>query len=105
MLTYSNYVVSYPTASFVPVVTSSSRPTVTLQTMERTVDEVSWLYFFLFLISHILAIACEVLARRIVHNSPLDRIPAIMSSRYRHRQHDGDIEFSSAMELAIDSHW
>jgi hypothetical protein len=39
-----NYVVRYPTASFVPVVTSCSRPTVTLQTMERIVDEVSWLY-------------------------------------------------------------
>ncbi|KAI0276307.1 hypothetical protein BGY98DRAFT_1090269 [Russula aff. rugulosa BPL654] len=50
------------------------------------------------------AIACEVLARRIVHNSPSDRIPSIMSSRYRHLQRDGDIEFSSAIELAIDSH-
>ena len=39
-----NYVVRYPTASFVPVVTSYSRPTVTLQTMERIADEVSWLY-------------------------------------------------------------
>jgi hypothetical protein len=37
-----NYVVSYPTASFVPVVTLWSRPTVTLQTMERIVDEVRW---------------------------------------------------------------
>lgn len=50
------------------------------------------------------AIACEVLARRIVHNAPLERIPDIMSSRYTHRQHDGDIEFTSAIELAIDSH-
>ncbi|KAI0000012.1 hypothetical protein BJV77DRAFT_1058294 [Russula vinacea] len=50
------------------------------------------------------AIACEVLARRVVHNAPTDRIPVIMSSRYRHRQSDGDIEFSSAIELAIDSH-
>jgi hypothetical protein len=39
-----NYVVSYPTASFVPVVTSWSRPTVTQQTMEKIVDEVGWLY-------------------------------------------------------------
>lgn len=98
-------VVSYPTASFVPVVTSWSGPTVTLQTMERIVDEVCWLYILLFVISHFVAIACEVLARRIVHNSPSDRIPAIMSSRYRHRQLDGDIEFTSAIELAIDSHW
>ncbi|KAI0303946.1 hypothetical protein BC826DRAFT_201757 [Russula brevipes] len=50
------------------------------------------------------AVACEVLARRIVHNSPIDRIPAILSTRYSHRQSDGDIEFSSAIELAIDSH-
>lgn len=73
--------------------------------MERIVDEVSWLYILLFVFSHIVAIACEVLARRIVHNSPLDKVPSIMSSRYRHRQQDGDIEFSSAIELAIDSHW
>jgi hypothetical protein len=51
------------------------------------------------------AIACEVLARRIVHKAPADRVPAIMSSRYKHRQTDGDIEVSSAIELAIDSHW
>lgn len=50
------------------------------------------------------AIACEVLARRIVHKAPADRVPAIMSSRYKHRQTDGDIEVSSAIELAIDSH-
>jgi hypothetical protein len=59
----------------------------------------------LFVVSHFIAIACEVLARRIIHNSPMDRIPVIMSWRYRHRQSDGDIEFSSAIELAIDSHW
>lgn len=56
-------------------------------------------------ISYFVAIACEVLARRIVHNSPIDRIPAILSTRYGHRQSDGDVEFSSAIELAIDSHW
>ncbi|KAH9077030.1 calcium activated cation channel [Lactarius deliciosus] len=50
------------------------------------------------------AIACEVLARRIVHKSPVDRVPALLSSRYKHRQSDGDIEVSSAIELAIDSH-
>ena len=55
--------------------------------------------------SYFAAIACEVLARRIVHKSPGDRIPAILSSRYKHRQADGDIEVSSAIELAIDSHW
>jgi hypothetical protein len=56
-------------------------------------------------ISQFVAIACEVLARRIVHNSPPDRIPAILSSRYMYRQSDGDIEYTSAIELAIDSHW
>ncbi|KAI9467155.1 calcium activated cation channel [Lactarius psammicola] len=50
------------------------------------------------------AIACEVLARRIVHKAPGDRVPALLSSRYKHRQPDGDIEVSSAIELAIDSH-
>ncbi|KAH9179551.1 calcium activated cation channel [Lactarius sanguifluus] len=50
------------------------------------------------------AIACEVLARRIVHKSPGDRVPALLSSRYKHCQSDGGIEVSSAIELAIDSH-
>ncbi|KAI0005149.1 hypothetical protein BJV74DRAFT_329297 [Russula compacta] len=50
------------------------------------------------------AIACEVLARRIVHNAPTDRIPVVLSLRYGHRQSDGDIDFSSAIELAIDTH-
>ena len=78
-----------------------------LQTTERIVDEVSCLYIssVCHLTSYVVATACEVLARRIVHNSPSERIPAIMSSRYRHRQHDGDIEFTSAIELAIDTHW
>jgi len=60
------------------------------------------------LISHLydcLAVACEALARRIVHQSPRDRLTTIMSTRYKHRQADGDIEISSALELAIDSHW
>ncbi len=51
------------------------------------------------------AIACEVLARRIVHQSPKDSVPTLLSSRFKHRQSDGDIEVSSALELAIDSHW
>ncbi|KAF8897831.1 calcium activated cation channel [Infundibulicybe gibba] len=51
------------------------------------------------------AIACEVLARRIVHASPQDRLSAIMSTRFKHRQIDGDVsEMSSALELAIDQH-
>lgn len=51
------------------------------------------------------AIACEVLARRIVHQSPPDRINAIMSTRFRHRQIDGDeSDMTSALEMAIDLH-
>ncbi|KAG0709856.1 hypothetical protein DFH29DRAFT_841605 [Suillus ampliporus] len=52
------------------------------------------------------AVACEVLARRIVHQSPCEKIKSLMSTRYRHREPDGDIsEASSALELAIDNHW
>lgn len=51
------------------------------------------------------AIACEVLARKITHHAPSDRLSVIMSTRYQHRQSDGDIEMSSALELAIDTHW
>lgn len=58
------------------------------------------------LLNRILAIACEVLARRIVHLVEPDRLRAIMSTRYRHRQVDGDLsEMSSALEMAIDQHW
>ncbi|KAF9006592.1 hypothetical protein BDQ17DRAFT_1352015 [Cyathus striatus] len=49
------------------------------------------------------AVACEVLARRIVHLAPHDRLYTIMSSRYQHIQLDGDkSEMSSALESAID---
>ncbi|KDQ29508.1 hypothetical protein PLEOSDRAFT_1103521 [Pleurotus ostreatus PC15] len=50
------------------------------------------------------AVACEVLARRIVHRAAPDRLYSIMSTRYCHRQVDGDESgMSSALELAIDS--
>lgn len=52
------------------------------------------------------AIACEVLARRIVHLAESDRVATIMSKRYQHRQIDGDeSEKASALEIAIDQHW
>jgi len=52
------------------------------------------------------AVACEVLARRIVHQAPPDRVTSIMSTRLKHRQIDGEeSDMSSALELAIDSHW
>ncbi|PPQ66580.1 hypothetical protein CVT26_009480 [Gymnopilus dilepis] len=51
------------------------------------------------------AIACEVLARRIVHLAEPDKIRTIMSTRYKHRQVDGDeSEMASALEMAIDQH-
>lgn len=51
------------------------------------------------------AVACEVLARRIVHQSPPEKITSLMSTRYRHHEPDGDIsEASSALEIAIDTH-
>ncbi|KAF9057937.1 calcium activated cation channel [Panaeolus papilionaceus] len=51
------------------------------------------------------ATACEVLARRIVHLTEPGRIKDIMSTRFKHRQIDGDeSEMSSALEMAIDQH-
>ncbi|GLB34039.1 putative calcium activated cation channel [Lyophyllum shimeji] len=51
------------------------------------------------------AIACEVLARRIVHLSPPDRIHTILSSRFQHREVDGEeSDMASALEVAIDTH-
>lgn len=54
----------------------------------------------------IAAVACEVLARRVIHASPLDRITTMMSTRYTHKELDGDdSDKTSALEMAIDSHW
>ncbi|KAL0067656.1 Calcium channel yvc1 [Marasmius tenuissimus] len=51
------------------------------------------------------AIACEVLARRIVHRTPPERLTAVLSTRYTHTQVDGDeSDPTSALEMAIDSH-
>ncbi|KAG8756012.1 hypothetical protein FRC14_003435, partial [Serendipita sp. 396] len=51
------------------------------------------------------AIACEVLARRIVHIAPPERLNSLMSTRFRHKEWDGDdSNLSSALELAIDQH-
>ena len=50
--------------------------------------------------------ACEVLARRIIHLTEPDNIKSVMSMRYKYRQIDGDeSEMSNALELAIDQHW
>ncbi|OWZ56704.1 calcium activated cation channel [Cryptococcus neoformans var. grubii Br795] len=51
------------------------------------------------------ATAAEVLARRIVHNLPVDKLESVMSARYRYRESDGDESApSSALETAIDQH-
>ena len=51
------------------------------------------------------AIACEVIARRIVHNVAPEKLNTLMSTRYRHKEWDGDdSSLSSALELAIDQH-
>lgn len=51
------------------------------------------------------ATAAEVLARRIVHNLPIDKLESIMSTRYRYRESDGDESApSSALEIAADQH-
>lgn len=50
------------------------------------------------------AVACEVLARRIVHQSPPEKMIPMVTTRYRHRHVDGDISVaSSALEIAIDN--
>lgn len=55
---------------------------------------------------HVPAIACEVLARRIVHAMESERLYAIMSGRMRFEEYDGDTSaLTSALETAIDQHW
>ncbi|KAH8830357.1 calcium activated cation channel [Flagelloscypha sp. PMI_526] len=50
------------------------------------------------------AIACEVLARRIVHFAPAESLNSLLSTRFRHRQIDGDISgYANCLEMAIDS--
>lgn len=88
---------------------SCMMPITILQILAKILDEVALVD--LFVQSHhahemSTAIACEVLARRIVHLSPSDRLASIMSTRFRHREADGDeSELSSALEVAIDSNW
>ncbi|CDZ98754.1 hypothetical protein [Phaffia rhodozyma] len=51
------------------------------------------------------ALACEVLARRIVHALPMETLQTVMSTRYRYREDDGDRSApTSALEAAIDGH-
>lgn len=51
------------------------------------------------------ATACEVLARRIVHNLQVDRLESVMSTRFRYRESDGAVSApTSCLETAIDQH-
>ena len=47
--------------------------------------------------------ACEVIARRLIHLTDPDNIKTVMSLRYKYRQMDGDE--SEMSELAIHQHW
>jgi len=56
--------------------------------------------------SSLSAVACEVLARKIVHLFPRDKLTDVMSTRYQHLQSDGDVsDPASALEMSIDQHW
>jgi len=51
------------------------------------------------------SVACEVLARRVVHTLPVDRLESVMSTRWRYRESDGDVSATvSTLETAIDQH-
>jgi len=53
--------------------------------------------------SHCRAIACEVLARRILRKLPHDRLKDVLSTRYRWVQSEGtESAPMCALELAID---
>jgi len=74
-----------------------------------TVEVCRFLYpvhVYLFISSSLLAVACEVLARKMVHLFPRDKLTDVMSTRYQHLQSDGDVsDPASALEMAIDQHW
>jgi hypothetical protein len=55
--------------------------------------------------NRIRAIACEVLARRIVHTVPSERMESVMSTRFRYKDNEGDTSAPvSTLETAIDHH-
>lgn len=57
-------------------------------------------------VHYYVATACEVLARRVVHQAPSDKTVLMLSTRFRFKEVDeGVSEKASALELAIDSHW
>lgn len=51
------------------------------------------------------AVACEVLARRVIHQAPSEKVVPMMARRFRYTEVDGGMsDKASALELAIDSH-
>lgn len=76
-------------------------------TMERTIVAVRALTSQPYTtLTFYAAVACEVLARKIVHASPRDRLAHIMSTRYKYKEDNAEFEdMSSALELAIDQNW
>ncbi|KAG9317378.1 hypothetical protein JVU11DRAFT_1577 [Chiua virens] len=51
------------------------------------------------------AVACEVIARKVVHQTPLDKVVGLVTNRYRYRENDGEIsEASSTLEVAVENH-
>ncbi len=95
------------TVSYVLKRNSCGMLTTTLPTMGRIMAEVGRVRTSIVRFTNTSpAVACEVLARRIVHRAAPDRLYSIMSTRYCHRQVDGDESgVASALELAIDSQW
>jgi len=82
----------------------------TLWIMKKiTVEVCRFLYpvhVHLSMSSSLSAVACEVLARKIVHLFPRDKLTDVMSTRYQHLQSDGDVsDPASALEMSIDQHW
>jgi hypothetical protein len=106
-----NNVASFHTVSCEQGPSSYGIPNITLLIMETIWGAVSSLSFSInfsavLMVLCVLAAACEMIAKQVIHDMPFDRQMEIMSSRFRHRQVDGDLsDMSSALELAIDSHW
>lgn len=99
---------SFPTASFELDSCICGMRTMIQRIMTKIMDEVRHVVICTLLLISTLpcatAIACEVLARRILHRAAPDRLISIMSMRYRHLDRGGeDSDMTSALELAIDT--
>lgn len=112
LISVSNRGYSSHTVSCARVKCSCGTRTTTRQTMARMLPEVRLdpsgrvPTVFPTLIERIPASACEILARRILHAMPSERLNVIMATRFRHREWDGDESaVSSALEIAVDQHW